>query len=322
MKTASRKTALTMAMLLVLSVLTACGQTQKLRIGTAGEGGNYNSLGHALSNALKNDPYKISTEVKTTAGSAANIRLLSGDYLELALAQSDVIDEMYKGTLETGAMKGYSAVAAMYPEPVQIVVRADSHIATVNDLEGKTVSVGEEDSGTQKNAVQVLQAYGLISNSLTVQNMSYTEAVNALSAGSIDAMFCTAGAPAQVITDLSKDTPVRLIPIGNQQSALLTRAYRFYTETVIPAGTYNGQDTDIKTLAVQSVLLASDKVPKETVYTITKALFEEKAALNSAVPVEFDLQEQNAVQSITIPFHPGAAQYYEECGISLDASGK
>ena len=321
LKAVRKRTALAAALLLVVAVLAGCGQKGKLRIGTAGEGGNYNSLGHALSSTLANDPYKVNTEVKTTAGSAANVRLLSGDYLELAFAQSDVIDEMYKGTLETAAMKGYSAVAALYPEPVQIVVKADSQITTVNDLAGKTVSVGEEDSGTQKNAVQVLQAYGLSANTLTVQNMTYTEAVNALRAGSIDAMFCTAGAPAQVITDLAKETPVRLIPVDSQQSDLLTSAYGFYTETVIPAGTYNGQESDVSTLAVQSVLLASDKVPQATVYTITSALFKEKEALNKAVPVEFDLQEQNAVESVTIPFHPGAAQYYEECGIKVESSG-
>ena len=157
------------AVLFLLTALTACGQKDKLRIGTAGEGGNYNSLGHALSDTLGGEPYKISTEVKTTAGSAANIRLLSKDYLELAFAQSDVIDEMYYGTLEEAAMKGFSAVAALYPEPVQIVVKADSQIVSVNDLAGKTVSVGEADSGTQKNAAQILQAYGLTSNMLTIQ---------------------------------------------------------------------------------------------------------------------------------------------------------
>lgn len=322
MKVVRKTTALAIALILILTAFSGCGQKERLRIGTAGEGGNYNSLGRALSSTLSADPYKISTEVKTTAGSAANIRLLSGDYLELALAQSDVIDEMYNGTLETAAMQGYSAVAALYPEAIQIVVRADSHIAKVSDLAGSTISVGEEDSGTQKNAVQVLQAYGLTSNTLTVENMTYTEAVNALSAGSIDAMFCTAGAPAQVISDLAKETPVRLIPIDHQQSNLLTKAYKYYTEAVIPAGTYNGQDTDIKTLAVMSVLLASNKLPEETVYTITSALFKEKAALNSAVPVEFDLQEQNAVESVTIPFHAGAAKYYQECGVSVGAVEK
>ena len=317
-----RKTALIMAFLFVLAALTACGQKGRLRIGTAGEGGNYNSLGKALSQTLQKDPYKINVEVKTTAGSAANIRLLSQDYLELAIAQSDVIDEMYSGTLDTQAMKGYSAIASLYPEPVQIVVRADSGIASVSDLAGKKVSVGEADSGTQKNAAQILQAYGLTSNMLTVQNMTYAEASKALGDGSIDAMFCTAGAPAQVITDLSGTTPVSLVPIEGQQSDLLTGAYGFYAKAVIPAGTYKGQDSDVTTLAVMSVLLASDKTPADKIYTITGALFKEKAALNDAVPVEFDLQEQKAVESVTIPFHPGAAQYYQECGITVQTSGE
>ena len=317
-----RKTALIMAFLFVLAALTACGQKGRLRIGTAGEGGNYNSLGKALSQTLQKDPYKINVEVKTTAGSAANIRLLSQDYLELAIAQSDVIDEMYAGTLDTQAMKGYSAIASLYPEPVQIVVRADSGIASVSDLAGKKVSVGEADSGTQKNAAQILQAYGLTSNMLTVQNMTYAEASKALGDGSIDAMFCTAGAPAQVITDLSGTTPVSLVPIEGQQSDLLTGAYGFYAKAVIPAGTYIGQDSDVTTLAVMSVLLASDKTPADKIYTITGALFKEKAALNAAVPVEFDLQEQKAVESVTIPFHPGAAQYYQECGITVQTSGE
>ena len=322
MKGFRKRTAITVTLLFVLAALTACGQKDRLRIGTAGEGGNYNSLGNALSQTLQKDPYKVNVEVKTTAGSAANIRLLSQDYLELALAQSDVIDEMYAGTLNTQAMKGYSAIAALYPEPVQIVVRADSGITSVSDLAGKKVSVGEADSGTQKNAAQILQAYGLASNMLTVQNMTYAEAAKALGDGSIDAMFCTAGAPAQVITDLSGTTPVNLVSIQEQQSNLLTGAYGFYTEAVIPAGTYNGQDSDVTTLAVMSVLLASDKTPAETVYTITSALFKEKAALNEAVPVEFDLQEQKAVESVTIPFHPGAAQYYQECGITVQTSGE
>ena len=317
-----RKTALIMAFLFVLAALTACGQKGRLRIGTAGEGGNYNSLGKALSQTLQKDPYKINVEVKTTAGSAANIRLLSQDYLELAIAQSDVIDEMYAGTLDTQAMKGYSAIASLYPEPVQIVVRADSGIASVSDLAGKKVSVGEADSGTQKNAAQILQAYGLTSNMLTVQNMTYAEASKALGDGSIDAMFCTAGAPAQVITVLSGTTPVSLVPIEGQQSDLLTGAYGFYAKAVIPAGTYKGQDSDVTTLAVMSVLLASDKTPEDKIYTITGALFKEKAALNDAVPVEFDLQEQKAVESVTIPFHPGAAQYYQECGITVQTSGE
>ena len=124
MKGLRKRIALAAVLLVILTALAGCGQKDRLRIGTAGEGGNYNLLGQALSQTLSKDPYKLNIEAKTTAGSAANIRLLSQNYLELALAQSDVIDSMYHGTLEEQAMKGYSAVAALYPEPVQIVVRA------------------------------------------------------------------------------------------------------------------------------------------------------------------------------------------------------
>lgn len=322
MRGVRRRTALAAALLLVLAMLAGCGDSNKLRLGTAGEGGNYSSLGHAIAETFSKDPYKIGIEAKTTAGSAANIRLLSQNYLDLALAQSDVIDEMYNGTLGTEAMKGYSAIAALYPEPVQIVVKSDSQIASVVDLAGKKVSVGEADSGTQRNAAQILQAYGLTSNMLTVQNMTYTEAVNALRSGSIDAMFCTAGAPAQVISDLANETAIRLIPLDSQQCSLLTSAYGFYSENVIPAGTYSGQQSDVTTLAVQSVLLVSDSLQEKQVYDITTALFKEKDTLNSAVPVEIHLEEKNAVESITIPFHPGAARYYKECGIAIEAYGE
>lgn len=320
MRKLRKKTALAMALLFLVAVLSACGQKSRLRIGTAGEGGNYNSLGQALAKTLEGDPYKINVEVKTTAGSAANIRLLAQDYLELALAQSDVIDEMYNGTLENAAMKGYSAIAALYPEPVQIVVRADAQIASVSDLVGKTVSVGEADSGTQKNAAQILQSYGLTSNMLTIRNMTYAEATSALSEGTIDAMFCTAGAPAQVVRDLSEKTPVNLVPVDIVQSVLLTMAYGFYTGVEIPAGTYKGQNENVTTLAVQSVLLVSDKVPEDTVYQITSALFKEKDAINSAVPVSIDLTEESAVESVTIPFHAGAAKYYAEHGITVNSA--
>ena len=70
------------------------------------------------------------------------------------------------------------------------------------------------------------------------------------------------------------------------------------------------------------MLLVSDKLQQKQVYDITTALFKEKETLNEAVPVQLDLIEKNAVESITIPFHPGAAQYYKECGIAIEAYGE
>ncbi len=312
---------LAVMLFILMCMLCACAEESSISLGTAGEGGNYDLFGKEFAKILSKKPYNINIQVKTTAGSAANIRLLSKKYLELALAQSDIIHEMYYESQEDDVTDDYSAVAALYPEPVQIIVRADSKISSVADFAGKTVSVGEEGSGIQRNAEQILQAYGFTSNMLTTENMTYAEASDALIEGKIDAMFCTAGVPTRTVQDLSDKIPVRLLSIDDREKDLLTMAHGFYSDAVIPAGTYNGQDSDAATLAVQSVLVCSNRLSEDTVYKITKALFKERDDLSRAVPVEFNPAEKDSAGFVTIPFHPGAAKYYKECGIEVNTSG-
>lgn len=58
----------------------------------------------------------------------------------------------------------FCAVAALYTEACQVIVRADSDIQSVEELQGKTVSIGAEESGSEQNAWQILSAYGLNEN--------------------------------------------------------------------------------------------------------------------------------------------------------------
>lgn len=97
----------------------------------------------------------------------------------------------------------------------------------------------------------------------------------------------------------------------------LLNSYTFYTESVIPKGTYNNQTEDIHTVGVKAVLLVSDKLPEKTVKALTKTLFENKQELQYALPVNIVMNEQTATEGITIPFHKGAAAYYKECGIDV-----
>lgn len=122
-------------------------------------------------------------EVKTTAGSAANLRLLSDGYIQMAVAQTDLTNDAYErtGIFENEKQHGgYSAVAALYTEACQIVVKADSSINTVEDLQDKRVSVGEEESGTEQNAKQILAAYGLNDSLVDEVNLDYSNAAEEL----------------------------------------------------------------------------------------------------------------------------------------------
>ena len=306
--------------IVMLVVLSGCGSSSdRLRFGAAALGGGYHALGDAIANLVNTDDEKYDMEVKTTAGSAANLRLLSDDYIQMAIAQADMINDAYygEGAYKDKKYQGYSAVAALYTEACQVVVRDDSGITTVDDLQGKKVSVGEKESGTEQNAKQILSVYGLGDGLVDTVNLYYAGAAQALQDGKIDAFFCTAGVQTTVIDELSKQCDIRILDLDQKSRDKLMKAYEFYTEYEIPAGTYNGQDKAVETVGVKAVLLANDKLDTETVENITKLIFEKKQELQYSLPVDIALDEKTSADGITIPFHEGAAKYYESCGVDV-----
>ena len=120
-----------------------------------------------------------------------------------------------------------------------------------------------------------------------------------------------------MISELSKQCEIHLLELDESTRDKLLNSYTFYTESVIPKGTYNNQTEDIHTVGVKAVLLVSDKLPEKTVKALTKTLFENKQELQYALPVNIVMNEQTATEGITIPFHKGAAAYYKECGIDV-----
>ena len=253
------------------AVLLAGCAASRLRLGAAAAGGVYNAFGTAM--AAQNS----TIEVKQTAGSAANLRLLAGGYLQLAVAQSDMAQDAYDGSgifAHESTERSFSAVAALYEEAVQVVVRADSGITTLEELQGCTLSVGEEESGTEQNAGQVLAACGLNNRLVHTVNLNYTDAAARLADGTIDAMF------------------------------------------VIPAGTYAGQGEDVWTVSVQALLLASNALSDETVQSLTARYFDSVDAVAAAVPVPLVTDPAVAAAQSVIPYHTGAAAYYTAQGIT------
>ena len=235
------------------AVLLAGCAASRLRLGAAAAGGVYNAFGTAMS------AQNSAIEVKQTAGSAANLRLLAGGYLQLAVAQSDMAQDAYDGSgifAHESTERSFSAVAALYEEAVQVIVRADSGITTLEELQGCTLSVGEEESGTEQNAGQVLAACGLNNRLVHTVNLNYTDAAARLADGTIDAMFVTAGLHADALEQLAKTCAIRLLSVDGGVGARLLAAYPAYRACVIPAGTYAGQGEDVWTVSVQALLHA------------------------------------------------------------------
>ena len=218
---------------------------------------------------------------------------------------------------DEGKYETFSTVAGLYDETVQIVT-CDSSIASVADLKGKTVSVGDAGSGTEFNAKQILEAYDMSFDDINVVNASFGDSADSLKDGKIDAAFIVAGAPTTAVVDLATTKDVSLVQLDEEHIKKLQDSYDFYTETVIPAGTYDGVDEDATTVSVRATLIASNDVSEEAVYELLKAMFDNQDALIAGhAKFEF-LNAEDAVKGISVPFHAGAKKYFEEQGIEVE----
>ena len=305
------------ALLMLLVVLGGCARSSEIRFGTAAEGGTYYAYGTAAADIVSREA-GVRFDVKQTAGAAANIRLLSEGYLQMAIAQSDVAADAWngQGAFADHARTGYGAVASLYTEYCHIVVRADSDIQTVEDLQGKVVSVGEMESGAELNAEQILQCCGLSKELLQVRNYNYVQAAQALKSGELDAFFCTVGLPMETVSDLVEEIPLRLLSLTEKQMERLMGAYGGYIRCTIPAGTYSGQTEEVETVGVRAVLLASSDMEEETVKKVLSVLMSGAEELKAVSGTELSLE--TCGEGVAIPYHPGAAAFYRENGITVE----
>ncbi len=235
---------------------------------------------------------------------------------ELAFCQSDVMAYAYEGTnLFETPVDCFSTVAVLYTEQVQIVT-LDENIKTVADLKGKKVSIGAAGSGVYFNAVDILNAYGLTEDDIEATYQSFGDSADSLKDGKIDAAFVVAGAPTTAVTDLATTKKVSLVSLDDEHIAKLLKSSPYYSECTISKDTY-GTAEDIKTVGVGAVILARNDVSEDAVYALCKDIFDNAANLTESHAKYAELSLDYATSCTTVPYHPGAAKYFEEKGYTV-----
>ena len=313
------------AIVLVLTMalaMVACGGAAgtKMTMGTGGTSGTYYGYGGVLGQYIKNNA-GIDVTVVSTDGSKANIQGIDAGNYQLGTVQSDVMAYAWEGTRsfeEEGKIQSFRVVAGLYAESVQLVTM-DPEIKSVADLAGKSVSIGAPGSGVYFNAVDVLAAAGLTENDIKPQYQSFADSADALKDGKIDAAFIVAGAPTPAITELCTTNNAYLVPIDGDVAAKLMADCPFYTTYTIPAGTYTGQTEDVTTVTVKATLIVSADASEEDVYKLTAAIFDNIDAITAENAKGAELSIENATSGMTAPFHAGAAKYFAEKGVEVEA---
>ena len=306
---------------LAFSTATVAQERVFFGIATGGTGGTYYPLGGMLAQLISNkvtlNGKKLSATAETAGASVANAQLLARKDIESAFVAADILDAAYngKGQFEGKPVKNLRALGALYPEQVQLVTLASANVKSFKDLKGKSVSSGSPGSGQWQLLGDLLEAHGMTRKDIGEDLSSFAQSVDKIKDGNLVASLITAGAPTSSITDLANARELRIVPLSGPEIETLRKKQPYYAMVQLPANTYKGQAAPVDTLAVMAVWATHDGLSDQTAYEVTKALFENTETLGQVHPKGKEITLQTALQSVSIPLHPGAERYYREKGL-------
>ncbi|WP_414472051.1 TAXI family TRAP transporter solute-binding subunit [Microvirga sp. M2] len=287
-----------------------------INILTGGTSGVYYPLGVALSKVFTEKVPGSRPSVQATKASVENLTLLQQGKGEIGFTLGDSLAMAWEGNEEAGfksKLDKLRGITAIYPNYIQIVATKDSGIKSLADLKGKRLSVGAPKSGTELNARAILHGAGLSYQDLgKVEYLPFGESVELMKNRQLDATLQSAGLGVSSIRDLATSVPIVVVEIP---ADIVTKVGSPYIKTTIPANTYEGQTAPVETAAVVNYLVTHSGVKDDTVYQMTKAIYESLPELAAAHAAAKDIKLENALSGMPVPMHPGAQRYFDEKGV-------
>jgi TRAP transporter TAXI family solute receptor len=278
-----------------------------IRIVTGPEGGVYEVYGTEYA-ALIADRLPGGAVATGSGGTVDNIELVASGRAEAGFGLADVAADAMAGRPPFDAPRPIVALARLYDNYVQLVVRADGGVRALGGLKGRRVSVGGVGSGTAVTGERILAVAGL-SDEVRLVRLDVGASARALAAREIDAFFWSGGLPSAAITGLRRRTDVRLIDLEST-AATLTREYGdLYAETTVPASVY-GLSSAVTTVSVPNYLIVNRDLPHATAYWLTRLLFEGQPRLAEVHPEARRLDPGAAIMTYPLALHEGAIRWY------------
>ncbi|WP_454654688.1 TAXI family TRAP transporter solute-binding subunit [Bosea beijingensis] len=312
-----RLAGLAAAALIAAAPATARAQ-EFINVLTGGTSGVYYPLGVALSKIYGEKIQNVRPTVQATKASVENLQLLQQGKGEIAFTLGDSLDAAWKGDEEAGfkaPLKKLRGITAIYPNYIQIVASKDSGIKTLADLKGKRLSVGAPKSGTELNARAILTAAGLSYKDLgKIEYLPFAESVELMKNRQLDATLQSAGLGVASLRDLATSVEITVVEVP---AAVVDKAGPPFVKVSIPANTYTGQTAAVPAAAVVNYLATHEGMKEETVYQMTKAVYDNLGELGAAHAAARSIKLENALEGMPLPLHPGAARYFKEKGLKV-----
>jgi TRAP transporter TAXI family solute receptor len=314
---------------LALGLLAGCGdgsggkKLTYVRIGTGGQTGVYYPTGGAIARLVnrKTSAHGIKAAHESTAGSVFNVNAVCSGDLQFGLVQSDRQYQAVNGLAEwkdKGKQGQLRSICRLHPEVVTLVAADNAGIATLADLKGKKVNIGNPGSGQRGNSLDVLKTAGLDwEKDLRAEGLKAVESAKMLQDGRIDAFFYTVGHPSGAIKEATAGRrKVHFVPITGMEKLLAAAPY--YSVTAVPVAEYpmSTSRQDVPSIGVYCTLVSSSEVSEQTVYTLTRTLFANLGEFKELHPALKVLTAEWMSRPGSAPLHPGAAKHFRESGLA------
>lgn len=307
------------------------------QIGTGAVGDEYFAVGERLAAAISRPPGSPRCErglpcgvsglvavAKSSAGPVANVRAVSVGHFDSAIVAAPVLDLATRAEAPFRGEKPFRnlrAIAGVYREAVYLAASRGASIGSVADLREMRVSVGLPGSGTQEAALQVLAAHDLGRRSVNIWEHDTATAIDLMLRGQLDAFFVVDALPSPIIRSLADRGSIDIVPIDSDNALKLTGPRASFQRLVIPEGFFRFVP-ETATLGVSMIWIVNENADTDLVYDITQALFRpgNRVLLSSVrmpglLPGDPEEVAMQAILSLPIPLHDGAARYYREQGL-------
>ncbi len=285
----------------------------RLNIATGNSTGVYFVVGGGLSQLI-NEETDLQTTAAETGASVQNIQqLVAGDY-DLAFSLADTAADAVNGDGDFDGPQDVSTLGRLYDNYTHVVVRSDAGIDSVADFEGKRISTGSPQSGTEVIANRMIEAAGLEVSDVKAQRLDLTQTVDGMKDGSLDGLVWSGGLPTPAITDLftSMGDDLEFVDVTPLLSSL-QEVNEVYEENTIPGDTYE-LDEDVPTISVPNLLMVRNDMPDNLSCALTTLIYEHKDDLAQVHPAAEELSVDLAAQTGPVPLHPGSERALQDLG--------
>lgn len=285
-------------------------------LSAATSGGFMYSVGASIGNMVNKQSGSNVNVIE--GGGIANIMGVNNKQFEYGLTFSQDIEDALNGVNHFDEkQEDFRVLAALYGGYLQIAVRADSDIHSVEDLKGKSLSPGVKGYSAEALAEAVLKEYGLTYDDLdNVEFTSTADATSLMQDRHIDAISAMFPIPFSSYQELDTTIGIRILPIESEVIENLQKINAGYLEMTVPAGTYSGVDEDITVPGSITLIITHKDTPDEEAYHMVKTIIENANDLKNLSVVFEDFDVEYAYKNIVGPIHPGALKYYQEQGVA------